>query len=99
MNQKWQPFAGLVTLFLAAAVAAAQTSAPLITVTTSAGLLQGLGEGGLLVFRGIPYARPPVGSLRWKAPEEPAHWSGVRNATAFGPACIQPVSPTPTMRR
>jgi len=97
MNQKWQPFAGLVTLFLAAAVAAAQTSAPLITVTTSAGLLQGLGEGGLLVFRGIPYARPPVGSLRWKAPEEPAHWSGVRNATAFGPACIQPVSPTPTI--
>jgi para-nitrobenzyl esterase len=41
------------------------------------------------VFRGIPYARPPVGELRFAAPEPPLAWDGVRDATAFGPAVPQ----------
>lgn len=45
---------------------------------------------GLRAFRGIPYAQAPVGKLRWRAPVPAAHWKGVRDATRFGPACIQP---------
>jgi para-nitrobenzyl esterase len=59
-------------------------------VDAPAGALRGTSEDGLLVFRGIPYAKPPVGPLRWRAPEKPPRWDGVRDATAFGPACVQP---------
>jgi para-nitrobenzyl esterase len=41
------------------------------------------------VYRGIPYAAPPVGDLRWKAPAPAAHWKGVRKATEFGSRCMQ----------
>src|ERR1700758_1471000 len=40
-------------------------------------------------FLGIPYAAPPVGNLRWRAPQPPASWSGVRLADTYGPACPQ----------
>ncbi|MEO6798562.1 MAG: carboxylesterase family protein [Rhodanobacter sp.] len=59
-------------------------------VDTSAGRLQGLTAGTLHVFKGIPYAAPPVGPLRWKPPVAMPAWSGVRKATEFGPACVQP---------
>jgi len=59
-------------------------------VTTSAGLVEGLSERDLRIFRGIPYASPPVGQARWKAPSKVKPWSGVRPATEFGPACAQP---------
>lgn len=42
------------------------------------------------VFRGIPFGAPPVGPLRWKAPQPVARWDGVRKADAFGPVCVQP---------
>jgi len=73
-------------LALTAASAAAQ--AP---VKTSAGLVRGtaIAATGIRVFRGIPYAAPPVGELRWQAPRPAAPWEGVRDATAFGPACVQ----------
>src|SRR5580704_14131713 len=41
------------------------------------------------VFKGIPFAAPPVGDLRWRAPKPAAHWDGVRKADEFGPACMQ----------
>lgn len=59
-------------------------------VSTSTGRLEGLTEGLLHVFKGIPYAAPPVGTLRWKPPVAMPAWSGVRKATEFGPACLQP---------
>jgi para-nitrobenzyl esterase len=40
-------------------------------------------------FKGIPYAAPPVGDLRWRAPKPAAHWEGTRKAEEFGPVCIQ----------
>ena len=52
---------------------------------TTAGEVRGAVEDGLLVFRGIPFAAPPVDKRRWKAPEPPEPWSGVRQALSFGP--------------
>lgn len=59
-------------------------------VDAPAGELRGTSEAGLRVFRGIPFAKPPVGPLRWRAPEKLPRWDGVRDATAFGAACFQP---------
>ena len=59
-------------------------------VTTPAGALEGRSDGGLRVFKGIPYAAPPVGPARWKPPVSMKPWPGVRPATEFGPACVQP---------
>ena len=55
--------------------------------------MRGKVAGGIREFLGIPYAAPPTGALRWHAPEPPAHWTGVRAATAFGPHCPQSASP------
>jgi para-nitrobenzyl esterase len=58
-------------------------------VRTHFGAVQGTDVNGVDEFLGIPYAAPPTGSLRWHAPEAPARWRGVRQATAFGPHCPQ----------
>jgi len=59
-------------------------------VETQQGKVEGEQNDGQLVFRGIPFARPPVGSLRWRAPEPAARWSGVRAAKAYGAQSWQP---------
>jgi para-nitrobenzyl esterase len=59
------------------------------TVNTTCGQLRGSNEDGLAVFRGVPYASPPVGDLRWMPPAPPAPWSGVRDALAFASAAPQ----------
>ena len=65
-------------------------------VTTALGALQGIDDGGISVFKGIPFAAPPIGELRWRAPQPAASWSGVRNAAKFGPIC--PQAPTREIR-
>lgn len=61
-----------------------------VVVTTQQGRLRGsLNPDGSALFLGIPYAAPPVGGLRWKAPQPPVNWTGIRDATAFGPSCMQ----------
>lgn len=57
-------------------------------IRTDAGRVQGT-SGDVVVFTGIPFARPPVGELRWKAPRSAEPWRDVRPATEFGPACMQ----------
>ncbi len=63
-------------------------------VSLTSGQVSGLAlEDGLRVYRGIPFAAPPVGDLRWQEPQPPIPWHGVREATAFGPACMQAAAP------
>ena len=59
-------------------------------VETGCGKVRGTSEGGLEVFRGIPYAAPPLGERRLRPPAAPEPWGGARDATEFGPAAIQP---------
>ena len=59
-------------------------------VNAPAGRLLGAAAGKVHVFKGIPYALPPVGALRWQPPLPAKKWKGVREATQFGAACIQP---------
>ncbi len=63
-------------------------------VQTTCGKMTGVEYGGqyegITEFRGIPYAQPPVGDLRWRPPVDPKGWSGVRECTSYGPICVQP---------
>jgi len=59
------------------------------TVKVEGGPLQGTVEDGLRIYRGIPFAAPPIGDLRWRPPQPPSKWDGVRAAAQFGRACIQ----------
>jgi para-nitrobenzyl esterase len=65
-------------------------------VETRSGRIQGLAEPGVDAFRGIPFAAPPVGALRFRPPQPPEAWAGVRDATRFGPPA--PQAPSPVMR-
>jgi para-nitrobenzyl esterase len=59
-------------------------------VKTANGLLEGIAEAsGVRSYKGVPFAQPPVGSLRWKAPQAPKNWDGVRKADHFGPRAMQ----------
>lgn len=80
----------LCALALAAPPALAR---PAPVVQAPAGAVRGEAAGDLDVFRGLPFAAPPLGPLRWKPPARLAPWPGVREATAFGPACLQPRMP------
>jgi len=69
------------------------TPQPRPEVATAQGRVAGTLENGQRVFRGIPYAAPPVGERRWRPPASPASWDGIRDARAFGPDCMQPPYP------
>ncbi len=58
-------------------------------VVTSSGAVEGRREGSLIVYKGVPFAKPPVGDLRWREPQPAEHWTGVRQADKFAPACMQ----------
>ncbi len=64
---------------------------PASPVKTESGLVSGTLEAGgaVRVYKGIPYAAPPVGPLRWRPPQPAASWTGIRQATDFGPSCPQ----------
>ena len=58
-------------------------------VKTAEGILEGKDLSGIKVFKGVPFAAPPVGNLRWKAPQQAKHWDGVREAKEYGPNPMQ----------
>ena len=62
-----------------------------LVVKTEQGKAQGksINDGKVLAWLGLPYAAPPTGGLRWKAPQSPSRWSGLRDATKFGAHCAQ----------
>lgn len=69
-----------------AAFMSASFAAP---IKTASGLVSGVTSDGLIVFKGIPFAAPPVGDLRWRAPRPVTPWTGVRKADRFPPECMQ----------
>ncbi|MEO5881062.1 MAG: carboxylesterase family protein, partial [Caldimonas sp.] len=83
--------AGFVLMPMSPVQAQPMASVPVdpTVVVTRSGPVAGVREGGSMVFRGIPYAAPPVGELRWREPREPVPWTEVRAAQSLGRACIQ----------
>ncbi|HUB30225.1 MAG TPA: carboxylesterase family protein [Terracidiphilus sp.] len=81
----------LVTLTALLAGVSMASGADALKVKTEQGKVQGktINDGKVKAFLGLPYAAPPVGDLRWKAPEPPAKWKGTRDATKFGAHCAQ----------
>ena len=78
----------LCSWLLLAALPAAAQSGPAATVT--GGPIQGVSPAdGMVFFRGIPYAQPPVGELRWQPPQAPKAWTGVRLTKSFAAPCAQ----------
>jgi para-nitrobenzyl esterase len=77
-----------LALFAALPVGAALADIHRVTVT--GGEVEGVVDGDISIFKGIPFAAPPVGELRWKAPAPVKPWKGVAKADAFANACMQP---------
>jgi para-nitrobenzyl esterase len=82
-----------IALVLLSASGLADTPA----VRTDTGLVQGVLDDNVIVYKGIPFAAPPVGNLRWKAPQPAKHWGGIRKADQFPSQCSQLGPPLPTM--
>jgi para-nitrobenzyl esterase len=82
--------------FCAVGVSATASAAIKEPLKLDSGLLGGSVEfaPGVRAFKGIPFAAPPVGALRWQAPQPVAKWSGVRDASKYGNVCIQPPGPS-----
>lgn len=78
---------GFLCFFLCAASAMAEAAVNEVTVET--GKLRGVVSGNVVAFKGIPYAAPPVGRNRWRPPQPPARWTGVRDASHYGADCMQ----------
>ena len=70
-----------------AAAAAPAANGPIVKVRQ--GEAQGIAADGVAVFKGLPFAAPPVGNLRWREPQLPAKWTGVRAANTFSATCAQ----------
>jgi para-nitrobenzyl esterase len=75
----------LSSLILAPLAATAQSD----VVTLDAGKIQGATDGSVSYFKGVPFAAPPVGNLRWRAPQPPAPWHGTRKSVDYSADCMQ----------
>lgn len=86
-----RPLRWLVAASLAFPLLAAQAANDKTLRTTDYGMVEGISDKttNTWAWKGVPYAKPPVGELRWRAPAEPEKWDSVRAAKNFGPACAQ----------
>lgn len=75
--------------WLTAAILPIALRAETVRATVEAGVLTGSSDGSMQTFKGVPYAAPPVGAHRWRSPQPVPHWTGTREANAFGAACLQ----------
>lgn len=83
---------GLLTILgltVAGLLTPAAADGDTLLVHVTGGAVQGVNLGAVSEWRGVPYAAPPVGNLRWRPPAPVPSWSGVRDATEFAPACAQ----------
>jgi para-nitrobenzyl esterase len=80
----------VMSMLFASMIANAQNPT---AVKVEQGLVQGQRENGLIVYKGIPFAAPPIGDLRWRAPQPASSWQGVKLANEFAPAPIQGGNP------
>ncbi|REE96804.1 carboxylesterase/lipase family protein [Thermomonospora umbrina] len=85
-------FAVVLCALLVVVTAGRALALPDAVVHLDTGAVRGVAAHDHRAFLGIPYARPPVGALRWRAPEPAEPWTGVRDATAFGGKCAQPAT-------
>jgi para-nitrobenzyl esterase len=81
--------AAATLLLLVIPAASAIVQAQSTKITTESGAISGMSEAGVTVYKGVPFAAPPVGDLRWRPPVPVETWTGIRKADAFAPACMQ----------
>src|SRR5689334_6322803 len=91
---RFMRFVAAPLMSLVAAPAALAQSSPCAAagpdvVCIAQGAVRGVAEGDTLAFKGIPYAKPPVGALRWRPPEAAPSWPGVRDGSRYGAMCPQ----------
>jgi para-nitrobenzyl esterase len=94
MNKTWVG-AALAAAWLCATPASAQVS----VVSVTGGRIEGVHADGVTSFKGIPFAAPPVGNMRWRAPQPVRRWADIKQADHFAPACVQPVQSNVAGRR
>ncbi|CAG9297684.1 carboxylesterase/lipase family protein [Celerinatantimonas diazotrophica] len=83
-----KPCKWLLTFFLVAfSIGESVIAAPIVQLHS--GRVEGRSVNGVDAFLGIPYAKPPVGKLRWQRPLSATSWQGIKKTTAFGPSCLQ----------
>ncbi|MCY7328769.1 MAG: carboxylesterase family protein, partial [Saprospiraceae bacterium] len=78
-----------MVLFASNLAASAFTQTIALQAKTANGILEGVEESGIRTFKGVPFAAPPVGDLRWREPQPAKHWTGIRKADKFGPRAMQ----------
>jgi para-nitrobenzyl esterase len=83
----------LLALTIATLIATASRADTPVTVHTASGPVTGREIGDIEVFKGVPFAAPPVGSLRWRPPQPAVGWTASRDVSAYGPACPQVTYP------
>lgn len=87
MHARRLPVASL--LLTTVAIPQPASGVPPLVVRTDSGPVRGNMEGPVATWKGIPFAAPPIGMLRWRAPQPAKAWTAVRDATAYGPDCMQ----------
>lgn len=81
----------VVTVVITVTLSVAAGASGAVTATTTSGPITGEKTDGVLVFKGIPYAAPPIGALRWRPPQPATPWTTPLDATRFGASCPQPM--------
>lgn len=79
----------LMLIALAQALFSVAKNEMSVQVEVQGGTIEGSNSNGLFIFKGIPFAAPPVGDLRWKAPQPVKPWEGIKKTTEYGPSPIQ----------